>query len=42
MDFFYVLVDTSMLRQMHFQHQEFERLLPRSRKGLPALAGRIQ
>ncbi len=34
MDFFHVVIDTSMLRQMHFQHQDFERLLLRSRKGL--------
>ncbi len=34
MDCFHVVVDTSMLRQMHFQHPDFERLLLRSRKGL--------
>lgn len=34
MDFFHVVVDTSMLRQVHFQHPDFERLLLRSRKGL--------
>jgi len=34
MDFFHVVIDTSMLRQMHFQHPDFERLLLRSRKGL--------
>ena len=34
MDFFHVVVDTSMLRQMHFQHPDFQRLLLRSRKGL--------
>jgi len=34
MDFFHVVIDTSMLRQVHFQHQDFERLLLRSRKGL--------
>jgi hypothetical protein len=34
MDFFHVVIDTSMLRQMHFQHPDFERLLLRSQKGL--------
>lgn len=34
MDFFHVVIDTSMLRQTHFQHPDFERLLLRSRKGL--------
>lgn len=34
MDFFHVVIDTSMLRQMHFQHPDFERLLLRSRKGI--------
>ena len=34
MDFFHVVIDTSMLRQMHLQHPDFERLLLRSRKGL--------
>jgi PIN domain len=34
MEFFHVVIDTSMLRQMHFQHADFERLLLRSRKGL--------
>jgi len=34
MDFFHVVIDTSVLRQMHFQHPDFERLLLRSRKGL--------
>jgi len=34
MDFFHVVIDTSMLRQMHFQHPDFVRLLLRSRKGL--------
>lgn len=34
MDFFHVVIDTSVLRQVHFQHQDFERLLLRSRKGL--------
>lgn len=34
MDFFHVVIDTSMLRQVHFQHPDFERLLLRSRKGL--------
>lgn len=34
MDFFHVVIDTSMLRQMHFQHPDFERLLLCSQKGL--------
>lgn len=34
MDFFHVVIDTSMLRQMHFRHAGFEQLLHRSRKGL--------
>lgn len=34
MDFFHVVIDTSILRQVHFQHSDFERLLLRSRKGL--------
>lgn len=34
MDFFHVVIDTSVLRQMHFRHADFERLLLRSRKGL--------
>ncbi len=34
MDFFHVVIDTSVLRQTHFQHPDFERLLLRSRKGL--------
>lgn len=34
MDFFHVVIDTSVLRQMHFRHTGFERLLHRSRKGL--------
>jgi hypothetical protein len=42
MDFFYLLVDTTMLREMHLQHKDYERLLLWSRKGLPGLAGRIQ
>lgn len=34
MDFFHVVIDTSVLRQTHFQHPDFERLLLCSRKGL--------
>ena len=34
MEFFHVIIDTSVLRQVHFQHPDFERLLLRSRKGL--------
>lgn len=33
MDFFHVVIDTSVLRQTHFQHQDFKRLLLRSQKG---------
>lgn len=42
MDFSNVLVNTSMSRHMHLRYQDSERLLLRSRKGLPGLAGRIQ
>jgi hypothetical protein len=33
MDAFHVVIDTSVLRQAHFQHPDFERLLRLSRKG---------
>lgn len=34
MDFFHVVIDTSVLRQAHFQHPDFKRLLRLSQKGL--------
>jgi rRNA-processing protein FCF1 len=33
MDAFHVVIDTSVLRQAHFRHPDFERLLRRSKKG---------
>ena len=33
MDVFHVVVDTSVLRRVHFRHPDFERLLRRSRQG---------
>ncbi|MDF9905637.1 UNVERIFIED_ORG: putative nucleic acid-binding protein [Pseudomonas reinekei] len=33
MDVFHLVIDTSMLRQLHFQHPDFERLLRQSQMG---------